>query len=138
MTVRAPTPSKALAGSAKPGGGSRSPGAGFGAPAGSGPDVAGTDCPTGANDIDIKKELAQPFRTPERVAYLSNPEHGLEPIINNFGFRGPHAENIYENPTSLPDPGFKEVASSVAEGFDLAVRIADNLDERPDAHGTPE
>jgi len=90
----------------------------FGGPDGANPDAPGTDCPQGANDIDVKKELQQPFRSPELVAAALNPENGLS-IVRTFGFRGPNAENIYENPTSRPDPGFREVAHDMAEGLNL-------------------
>jgi len=91
----------------------------FGAQPGTSPDAPGTDCPQGANDLDQRKELSTPFRTKEQVDTILNPENGLLPLQTSFAFRGLNMENVYENPTTAPDPGFKEVQSKIAEGFNL-------------------
>jgi len=91
----------------------------FGAASGASADAPGTDCPTGANDIDVRKEVTQPYRSKAIIDHVMNPENGIGPIINTFGFRGPNGENVYENPTSRPDPGFKEVQHDIAEGLNL-------------------
>jgi len=91
----------------------------FGAPSGTSPDDPGTDCPMGANDLDQRKELSTSFRTKAQVDTILNPENGLLPLQTSFAFRGSNMENVYENPTTAPDPGFKEVQGKIAEGFNL-------------------
>jgi len=90
----------------------------YGGPGDGMADTPGTDCPQ-LTEIVWEKELATPYRTPEYLALQFSPEHPLTERLTSRAFRGPHRENVYENPTIQPDPGFAEVKGQIAEGFDL-------------------
>jgi len=93
----------------------------YGAP-GPNVDQPGPDCPTGTNTFDRAKALVTPYRTAEEVAVLldpNNPTDNPRKLRTTFAYRGPNKENVFFNPTIMPDPGFKEVQGKIAEGFDL-------------------
>jgi len=79
-------------------------------------DTPGTDCPQ-LTEIVWEKELAAPYRSPEYYALQFSPEHPLAERLVSRAFRGPDRENVYENPTIQPDPGFTEVKGKIAEGI---------------------
>jgi hypothetical protein len=91
----------------------------YGGPLDGSPDDAGTDCPKGNNTYDVMKDLLRPYRSAQLVADLNGPEYPREGILEARGFRGPNAENMYENPTVQADPGFVEMTGVIAEGFNL-------------------
>ncbi|GAB1255612.1 hypothetical protein NBRC116494_01140 [Aurantivibrio plasticivorans] len=88
-------------------------------------DLPGTDCPQGTNpDNDWPTILTTPYRTraeaiaaldPERVDERTRGPNGYSLYYN----RGPNRENVYDNPTVLPDPGMYEVEGDIAFGFNL-------------------
>jgi len=88
------------------------------------PDAPGSDCPTGSNEFDLFTGLVTPYRTKEEVNWLLSPEAKLDAekfraLRTAFAFRGPRKENVYTNPTSVPDPGLKQVEGKISEGLDL-------------------
>jgi len=91
----------------------------YGGPANGGAASNGTDCPTGLQKMDWDKLLITGYRGTERVAEVRNAEYSRPGFLSHLGFRGPHKENLYENPTAIPDPGLKEVEGRIAEGLDL-------------------
>jgi len=79
----------------------------------------GTDCPKGVNTMDWDKLLITSYRSPQRIAEINNPEYSRPMFLSHLAFRGPKKENVYENPTSVPDPGLIVVEGKLAEGLDL-------------------
>jgi hypothetical protein len=85
-------------------------------------DQPGTDCPKGINpDIDWEKALLIPGRTKAEVKALLDPERRSKPGFDRsfYYLRGPKGENVYLNPTLVADTGQMDVASKIADGFDL-------------------
>jgi len=93
----------------------------YGAPEGGGAKTPGTDCPTGSNPrMDWVKELAAyGLRDTARLEEINSAEYPRNLFKTHFGFRGPNKDNVYENPTVVPDAGLVEVTGKLAEGFDL-------------------
>jgi len=91
----------------------------FGGPESGSPTAEGTDCPKGVNAMDWDKELITAYRPASRVAELRSPEYSRPIFLTHLGFRGPNKENVYENPTSIADPGLLLVEGKIAEGFNL-------------------
>jgi len=79
----------------------------------------GTDCPTGVNTMDFEKLLATPYRSKAELERVFSPEFERQRFNSNVGFRGPNRENVYESPTTVPDPGLIEMTGKLAFGFDL-------------------
>jgi hypothetical protein len=81
----------------------------------------GTDCPNGVNKPMVwKQELARNgVRDQGRINEITGPEYPREMFKTHWPFRGPNKDNVYENPTLLPDPGMIEVTGKLAEGIDL-------------------
>lgn len=79
----------------------------------------GTDCPTGTAKMDLKKVLTTSYRTAEDAQRMITPGGGGGDLIEGMRLRGPNKEDVYKNPTSVPDVGFPEVQGKVAEGFNL-------------------
>jgi len=80
----------------------------------------GTDCPKGINpEMDWDKQLLTGYRDKTKVAEIHNAEYPRRMFLAHLGFRGPRRDNVYENPTTIPDPGLIEVEGKIAEGFDL-------------------
>jgi hypothetical protein len=87
------------------------------------------DCPDGLNKSpDFKEIFAAEGKTPEEIAALiahpNSPEFA-QAVIN----RGPHGENVCQNPEAAPDPGLKTVQGKISFGF--------NLDGKTDATDAP-
>jgi len=91
----------------------------YGGPKDGGGETPGADCPTGINGMDWKKAIITPYRTPAQAEAINDPELWRGFFLSHIGFRGAHRENIYENPTSVPDPGLIQVSGNISEGFDL-------------------
>jgi len=91
----------------------------YGGPANGGAASVGADCPAGLQKMDWDKLLITGYRDTGRVAEVRNAEYSRPGFLSHLGFRGPHKENLYENPTAIPDPGLKEVEGKIAEGLDL-------------------
>jgi len=94
----------------------------YGGPPTGGEETLAPDCPTGINPaVDWHQVLVTPYRPKQEVERILNPEHRGQggAYYEHFGFRGPNGTNVYENPASVPDPGFIEVTGKIAVGFDL-------------------
>jgi len=91
----------------------------YGGPANGGGATPGTDCPAGVNDMDWSKAIVTPYRSSAEVAAINNAEYGRDRFLAHLSFRGRNRENIYENPTSIDDPGLLQASGQIAEGFDL-------------------
>jgi len=91
----------------------------YGGPANGGAASNGTDCPTGLQKMDWDQLLITSYRSTTRVAEVRNAEYLRQDFLSHLGFRGPLKENLYENPTAIPDPGLKEVEGKIAGGLDL-------------------
>jgi hypothetical protein len=88
-------------------------------------DQPGSDCPRGVNpENDWPTLLTTPYRTREEAIALLDPERVDERTRGPNGYslyfnRGPNRENVFDNPTVLPDPGMIEVEGAIAYGFNL-------------------
>jgi len=91
----------------------------FGGAKGGGSEAPGADCPNGLSNMDWKTAIITPYRTAAQAEAINNPELWRGFFLSHIGFRGKNRENIYENPTSVPDPGLTVVGGKIAEGFDL-------------------
>jgi hypothetical protein len=102
-----------------------------------------TDCPDGTNlsAIDFyRRDLARMGKTHDEIetALKDFPgEGGLkQPWVPMVATRGNGKDNVYANPTTMPDPGLKEVKGKYAYGFNLDGKGAasPNSFEEPDTH----
>ncbi len=102
-----------------------------------------TDCPDGLNlsAIDFyRRDLARAGKTHDEIeaALKDFPgEGGLkQPWVPMVVTRGNGKDNVYANPTSMPDPGLKEIKGKYAYGFNLDGKGAasPNSFEDPDTH----
>ncbi len=85
-------------------------------------DQPGTDCPKGVNpDVNWTKALLIGDRTPADVKRLLDPERRSQPRFDRsfYYLRGPKGENVYLNPTVMPDTGQRDVEGATGLGFDL-------------------
>jgi len=83
--------------------------------------VPGTDCPTGVNKAMVWRDHLARFglRDKARIDEITSAEYPREMFKTHWPFRGPNKDNVYENPTIVPDPGLVEVTGKLAEGIDL-------------------
>jgi len=102
-----------------------------------------TDCPDGLNlsAIDFyRRDLARAGKTHDEIeaALKDFPgEGGLkQPWVPMVVTRGNGKDNVYANPTTMPDMGLKEVKGKYAYGFNLDGKGAasPNSFEDPDTH----
>ncbi len=102
-----------------------------------------SDCPDGLNlsAIDFyRRDLARAGKTHDEIeaALKDFPgEGGLkQPWVPMVVTRGNGKDNVYANPTTMPDPGLKEVKGKYAYGFNLDGKGAasPNSFEDPDTH----
>jgi len=93
----------------------------YGAPEGGGGATPGTDCPDGINPALKWRELLgrYGYRDPARIDEINSAEYPRKMFKTHWAFRGPHMDNVYENPTIVPDQGLIEVTGKLAYGFDL-------------------
>lgn len=92
----------------------------YGAAATGGGETVGTDCPGGINPAnDWKKILTTSYRSETEAGKLLDPDADRQAMYRQFPIRGPNKENVYLNPTAVPDPGMIEVAGKTAYGFNL-------------------
>jgi len=95
----------------------------YGGPESGAQDAAGADCPNGANpEMDWQTLLTTPYRPAEEVREIVSPDYryeGQQAFYRHLAFRGPHKDNVYENPTAVDEGPLPQVASPIAEGFNL-------------------
>jgi len=78
------------------------------------------DCPDGVNQsIDFKEVFKQEGKTPEQIAELIAHSNVSPDFVSAAIHRGPHGENVCEIPTSVPDPGMKNVQGKFSYGMNL-------------------
>jgi hypothetical protein len=76
---------------------------------------AANDCPEGLNPPPDKEIAISRLPPEKRDEYRSNDQKVLR-IISK---RGPKGENVCEDPTAVPDPGFRVAQGGIQEGMNL-------------------
>lgn len=82
----------------------------------------GRDCAKGFSPYpDYRNLLRTSYRTQKEVDYFLDPARRGEPGFDRrtYGLRGPNKEDVYKQPSSVPDVPYPHPTSRIAYGFNL-------------------
>lgn len=87
-----------------------------------GGEAPGKDCAKGFSPYpDYPNLLRTSYRTQKEVDHFLDPARRSEPGFSRrtYGIRGPNGEDVYKEPSSVPDVPYPHPTSAIAEGFNL-------------------